>query len=41
MKGSTGVMYNDWFAFLSQQPEIGEVDFYGVWRFGYFMEITA
>jgi len=41
MKGFIGVTDNDWFAFLSQQPEIGEVIFYGVWRFGYLMEITA
>jgi hypothetical protein len=41
MKGFVGVTDNDWFAFLFQPPEIGEVDFYGVWRFGYFMEITA
>jgi len=41
MKCFVGVTANDWFAFLFQQPEIGEVDFYGVWWFGYFMEITA
>jgi len=28
MKGFVGVMYNDWFAFLSQQPGINEVNFW-------------
>jgi hypothetical protein len=27
MSGFVGVTDNDWFAFLSQQPEIGEVNF--------------
>jgi len=27
MKGLAGVMDNDWFAFLSQQPGIDEVNF--------------
>jgi hypothetical protein len=26
---------------VGRQPEIGEVNFYGGWRFGYFIEITA
>jgi len=34
-------MDNDWFAFLSQQLGIEEVNFYGVWSFGYLMEITT
>lgn len=41
MKGFIGIIDHDWFAFLSQQPELGEVNFYGRWRFGYLMEITA
>jgi hypothetical protein len=36
MKGFVGVTDNEWFAFLSQQPEIGEVIFYGGWRFRSF-----
>jgi len=32
---------NDWCPFFSHQAEIGEVNFYGVWRVGYLMEITA
>ena len=28
MKGFVGVTDNDWFAFLSQQPEIDEVNFW-------------
>jgi len=28
MNGFVGVTYNDWFAFLSQQPGIDEVDFW-------------
>jgi hypothetical protein len=36
-----GVTDNEWFEFLSQQTDIGEVYFYGVWSFGYFMETTT
>ena len=28
MKGYVGVTDNDWFNFLSQQPEIGEINFW-------------
>ncbi len=28
MKGFVGVTDNDWFAFLAQQPEIDEVNFW-------------
>jgi len=32
---------NDRFAFLYKQQGIGELSFYGRWRFGYLMEITT
>jgi hypothetical protein len=41
MKAFVGVTDNGWFAFLSQQQGIDEVNFYGVLRFGYFIAIAA
>jgi hypothetical protein len=46
---SIGITDNDWFAFLSHQKGIGEVDFLtqtilynnGVWSVGYLMETTT
>jgi hypothetical protein len=36
-----GVTDNDWFMILSHKPEIGEINFYVMWRLGYLTEITA
>jgi hypothetical protein len=41
MKSYIGVTDNDWFAILSHKPEIGEINFYVMWRLGYLTEITA
>jgi hypothetical protein len=41
MNGFFGVTDNNWFAILSHKPEIGEINFYVMWRLGYLTEITA
>jgi hypothetical protein len=35
MKGFIGVTDNDWFAILSHKSEIGDINFYVMWRLGY------